>query len=91
MSLRDLKSDFEIDDDVLDTAAGGAFSDIKTNVLMIVNELNSTSSLTEWKELTREQKTSRLQTVASANRRIFSMISAFGVDRLVTMIDDTIG
>ena len=53
MSLRDLKSDFEIDDDVLDTAAGGAFSDIKTNVLMIVNELNSTSSLTEWKELTR--------------------------------------
>jgi hypothetical protein len=91
MSLRDLKSDFEIDDDVLDTAAGGAFSDIKTNVLMIVNELNSTSSLTEWKELTREQKTSRLQTMASANRRIFSMISAFGVDRLVTMIDDTIG
>ena len=91
MSLRDLKSDFEIDDYVLDTAAGGAFSDIKTNVLMIVNELNSTSSLTEWKELTREQKTSRLQTMASANRRIFSMISAFGVDRLVTMIDDTIG
>lgn len=91
MSLRDLKSDFEIDDDVLDTSAGGAFSDIKTNVLMIVNELNSTSSLTEWKELTREQKTSRLQTMASANRRIFSMISAFGVDRLVTMIDDTIG
>ena len=91
MSLRDLKSDFEIDDDVLDTAAGGAFSDIKTNVLMIVNEVNSTSSLTEWKELTREQKTSRLQTMASANRRIFSMISAFGVDRLVTMIDDTIG
>lgn len=91
MSLRDLKRDFEIDDDVLDTAAGGAFSDIKTNVLMIVNELNSTSSLTEWKELTREQKTSRLQTMASANRRIFSMISAFGVDRLVTMIDDTIG
>lgn len=91
MSLRDLKNDFEIDDDVLDTAAGGAFSDIKTNVLMIVNELNSTSSLTEWKELTREQKTSRLQTMASANRRIFSMISAFGVDRLVTMIDDTIG
>lgn len=91
MSLRDLKSDFEIDDDVLDTAAGGAFSDIKTNVLMIVNELNSTSSLTEWKELTREQKTSRLQTMASANQRIFSMISAFGVDRLVTMIDDTIG
>ena len=91
MSLRDLKSDFEIDDDVLDTAAGGAFSDIKTNVLMIVNELNSTSSLAEWKELTRAQKTSRLQTMASANRRIFSMISAFGVDRLVTMIDDTIG
>ena len=91
MSLRDLKSDFEIDDDVLDTAAGGAFSDIKTNVLMIVNELNSTSSLTAWKELTRQQKPSRLQTMASANRRIFSMISAFGVDRLVTMIDDTIG
>lgn len=91
MSLRDLKSDFEIDDDVLDTAAGGAFSDIKTNVLMIVNELNSTSSLTEWKEMTRQQKASKLQAMAAANRRIFSMISAFGVDRLVTMIDDTIG
>ena len=91
MSLRDLKSEVEIDDDVLDTAVGGACSDIKTNVLMIVNELNSTSSLTAWKELTRQQKPSRLQTMASANRRIFSMISAFGVDRLVTMIDDTIG
>ena len=91
MSLRDLKSDFEIDDDVLDTAAGGAFSDIKTNVLMIVDELNSTSSLTEWKGMTRQQKASRLQTMAAGNRRIFSMISAVGVDRLVTMIDDTIG
>ena len=35
MSLRDLKTGFELDDDMLGTAAGGAFSDIRTNVQIV--------------------------------------------------------
>ena len=91
MSLRDLKTGFELDDDMLGTAAGGAFSDIKTNVQIVVNELNATGSLSQWKNLSQENKVSKLQSMASSNRRIFSMISAFGAERLVAMVDDTIG
>ena len=91
MSLRDLQTGFELDDDMLGTAAGGAFSDIRTNVQIVVNELNATGSLSQWKTLSREDKVSKLQKMAESNRRIFSMISAFGGDRLVMMVDDTIG
>ena len=91
MSLRDLKTGFELDDDMLGTAAGGAFSDIRTNVQIVVDELNATGSLAQWKTLSKENKVSKLQNMASSNRRIFSMISAFGIERLVTMVDDTIG
>ena len=91
MSLRDLQTGFELDDDMLGTAAGGAFSDIRTNVQIVVNELNATGSLSQWKTLSREDKVSKLQNMAESNRRIFSMISAFGADRLVMMVDDTIG
>ena len=91
MSLRDLKTGFELDDDILGTAAGGAFSDIRTNVQIVVDELNATGSLAQWKTLSKENKVSKLQNMASSNRRIFSMISAFGIERLVTMVDDTIG
>ena len=41
MSLRNLQTGFELDDDMLGTAAGGAFSDIRTNVQIIVDELNA--------------------------------------------------
>ena len=91
MSLRDLKTGFELDDDMLDTAAGGAFSDIRTNVQIVVNELDAAGSLSKWKTLSKEDKVSKLQSMAASNRRIFSMISAFGIERLVTMVDDTIG
>ena len=91
MSLRDLKTGFELDDDMLGTAAGGAFSDIRTNVQIVVDELNANGSLAQWKTLSKENKVSKLQNMASSNRRIFSMISAFGIERLVTMVDDTIG
>ena len=91
MSLRDLKTGFELDDDMLGTAAGGAFSDIRTNVQIVVNELNAAGSLSQWQTLSKEEKASKLQNMASSNRRIFSMISAFGLERLVTMVDDTVG
>ena len=91
MSLRDFKNGFERDDDVLGTAAGGAFSDIRTNVQIVVEELNATGSISQWKTLSREEKSTKLQNMAAGNRRIFSMISAFGLERLVTMVDDTIG
>ena len=91
MSLRDLKTGFELDDDMLGTAAGGAFSDIRTNVQIVVNELDAAGSLSKWKTLSKEDKVSKLQSMAASNRRIFSMISAFGIERLVTMVDDTIG
>ena len=91
MSLRDLQTGFELDDDMLGTAAGGAFSDIRTNVQIVVNELDAAGSLSKWKTLSKEDKASKLQSMAASNRRIFSMISAFGIERLVTMVDDTIG
>ena len=75
MSLRDFKTGFELDDDMQ----------------IVVNELNATGALSQWKNLSQENKASKLQSMASSNRRIFSMISAFGVERLVTMVDDTIG
>lgn len=91
MSLRDLKKGFELEDDALGTAAGGAFSDIRTNVQIVVEELKATGSISQWKALSREEKGTKLQNMAASNRRIFSMISAFGLERLVTMVDDTIG
>lgn len=91
MSLREFKNGFELDDDVLGTAAGGAFSDIRTNVQIVVEELNATGSISQWKTLSREEKSTKLQNMAAGNRRIFSMISAFGIERLVAMVDDTIG
>ena len=91
MSLRDLQTGFELDDDMLGTAAGGAFSDIRTNVQIVVEELNAAGSLPQWKTLSKEDKVSKLQSMASSNRRIFAMISAFGIERLVMMVDDTIG
>ena len=91
MSLRNLNTGFELDDDMLGTAAGGAFSDIRTNVQIVVNELDAAGSLSKWKTLSKEDKVSKLQSMAASNRRIFSMISAFGIERLVTMVDDTIG
>ena len=91
MSLRDLQTGFELDDDMLGTAAGGAFSDIRTNVQIVVEELKATGSMSQWKNLSKEEKGTKLQNMAASNRRIFSMISAFGLERLVTMVDDTIG
>ena len=91
MSLRNLNTGFELDDDMLGTAAGGAFSDIRTNVQIVVNELDAAGSLSKWKTLSKEDKVSKLQSMAASNRRIFSMISAFGIERLVAMVDDTIG
>ena len=91
MSLRNLQTGFELDDDMLGTAAGGAFNDIRTNVQIVVEELNAAGSLSQWKTLSKEDKVSKLQSMAASNRRIFSMISAFGIERLVTMVDDTIG
>lgn len=91
MSLKDFQNEFGIDDDVLDTAAGGAFSDIRTNVQIVVKELRATGALSQWKTLSKEQKVVKMQEMAAGNRRIFSMISAFGVEQMVMMIDDTIG
>ena len=91
MSLRDLQTGFERDDDMLGTAAGGAFSDIRTNVQIVVEELNAEVSLPQWKTLSKEDKASKLQGMAASSRRIYSMISAFGIERLVMMVDDTIG
>ena len=79
MSLRNLQTGFELDDDMLGTAAGGAFSDIRTNVQIVVEELNAAGSLSEWKTLSKEDKGSKLQS------------TAFGIERLVMMVDDTIG
>ena len=47
MSLRNFKNGFELDDDVLGTAAGGAFSDIRTNVQIVVEELKATGSISQ--------------------------------------------
>jgi hypothetical protein len=60
-------------------------------VQIVVEELNATGSISQWKTLSREEKSTKLQNMAAGNRRIFSMISAFGLERLVTMVDDTIG
>ena len=72
-------------------SAGGAFSDMKTNVQIVAEGmLSSPAGRTRWQTMSHEDKIAKLNERAKTDKRAQAMIAAFGADVVVSMIDDAI-
>ncbi|GEM_PF-3650735 len=84
-------NDFTINEEKLTGVSGGAFSDMKTNVMLVAEGMiSSPGGRTRWQTMSHEDKVAKLNERARTDKRTQAMIAAFGADVVVSMIDDSI-